>query len=190
MWGKGSILGRRKVLAAVQGLALLGCSTQSLTATSELLKVSMVGVFERTPDGVGNAEPKRILFTLKGMDFLKDDGTTVDIWEGADETTHRVISRPQIVFEKKISDYVGTTFMGLRLTFDETITGAGKYESELAASLPDPRPKFIQSLKVEKGQGMAITVNIQWKDTITRDSSATPPTETMTPPSLRFSLED
>lgn len=190
MWGKGPILGRRMVLAAVQGLAVQGCSSQSLTASTELLKVSMVGVFERTPDGVGNAEPKRILFTLKGMEFLNDDGTTVDLWEGADEMTYRVISRPQIVFEKKISDYVGTTFMGLRLTFDETITGTGKYESDLDASLADPRPKFFQSLKVEKGQEMVITVNIQWKNTITRDSSVSPPTETMTPPSLRFSLED
>lgn len=190
MWGKRPIFGKRMLLAVVPGLAMQGCGSQSLTATTELLKVSMVGVFERTPDGVGNAEPKRILFTLKGLEFLNDDGTTVDLWEGEDETTYRVISRPQIVFEKKISDYVGTTFVGLRLTFDDTIKGAGKYESDLDASLADPRPKFIQSLKVEKGQEMSITVNVQWKDTITRDSSLSPPTETMTPPSLRFSLEE
>jgi hypothetical protein len=150
----------------------------------------MVGVFERTPDGVGNAEPKRVVFTLEGVDFIKDDGTTLDLWEGAESTTHRVISRPQIVFEKTISDYAGTTFTGLRLTFDGSITGAGKYESELAATLPDTTPEFIQTLKVEKGQEMAVTVNIQWKNTITRDSSASPPTETMTPPSIRFALED
>jgi hypothetical protein len=190
MWGKGANFWRRMILAVVAGLAVQGCSSQSLTPTNELLKVAMVGVFERTPDGVGNAEPKRILFTLKGLEFLNDDGTATDLWDGADETTYRVISRPQIVFEKKISDYVGTTFMGLRITFDETVKGAGKYQSDLDASLADPRPKFIQSLRVEKGQEMVITVNIQWKDTITRDSSVSPPTETMTPPSLRFSLED
>jgi hypothetical protein len=150
----------------------------------------MVGVFERTPDGVGNAEPKRVLFTLKGVDFIQDDGTTLDLWDGGEQVTYRVISRPQIVFEKAISNYVGTTFTGIRLTFDGTIMGVGKYEADLSSTLPEPAPKFIQSLKVEKGQELAVTVNVQWKDIITRDTSSSPPTETMTPPSFRFALEE
>ena len=160
----------------------------SLTSSTETLTLLMVGVFEKSPDAAGNAEPKKMTFSLTGAELLLADGTAVDLWEGGDPAYHTVISRPQIVYEKSLADYVGKSFTTLRLTFDPTVTGSGKYEEEIAVTLPNPTPDFISTLTIEKGKSIEITANVQWKDLITRDTSTSPPTETMTPPSFRFSV--
>jgi hypothetical protein len=170
------------------GWGLGGCSTSSLTSSTEMLTLLIVGVFEKSPDAAGNAEPKKITFSLTGAELVLDDGTSVDLWEGGEPASQTVISRPQIVYEKNLADYVGKSFTTLRLTFDPTVIGSGKYAEEIAVTLPDPSPDFINTLPIQKGKSIEVTANVQWKDLINRDPSTSPPTETMTPPSFRFSI--
>lgn len=181
---------RRRSLVAFFSVSLCGCSAASLTSQDASLSVIMAGVFERSPDAAGNAEPKQIKFTLKGVDLIKEDGSAIDLWAGAEETTYRVVSRPQKIFEGSLADYVGQSFASLKLTFDPVVTGSGKYEDALDATLADDTPDFFKTLPVAKGKTLKVTVHVQWKDLIMRDTEASPPTETMTPPSLRFELDE
>ena len=169
----------------VIGLAATGCGQSTKLELTEKLTVAMQGTFEAPVDAVGNAEPKFVKFTLTGVSMTGLDGTVTDIYK-SDPLAVRIISRPQIIHEVEVKDYVGETFTQLTVTFDSAIEAGGKYEESMPLTLTTPNADYLGSIAVEKAKAMRLDISVQWKDTVTRDDDAK--TETMTSPALLMDL--
>ena len=163
-----------------------GCAQSTKLDLTEKLTVAMQGVFEAPVDATGNADPKFEKFTLSAVTAVDSDGTSVNLYED-DPKEFRIISRPQIIFEADISDYVDKSFNTVALTFDPTTTVGGKIESDLAVALTDASPMLTDTFTVEKAKGLRLDVKVQWKNTVTRDEDADPASETASSPT--FTLE-
>ena len=152
----------------------------------ESLTVAMTGVFEAPADATGNAEPKSMAMTLTGVALTAVDGSTVDLFaaEEAEPTEYRIISRGQIVFEADISDYVDVEFAALTVTFDPTVQGQGKYEDEMTTTLTSTTAAYAEPFTVENAKAVELGISVQWKNIVTRDEDADPPTEVMSSPGL------
>jgi hypothetical protein len=188
-----SLRSRRRAglaLALLGGALTTGCGSTSTTLElGEMLTVAMIGVFEAPPDAEGNAEPKFVKFDLEGLKLAAADGTEVELFEEEEPLEARIINRSQIIYEASLADYVDTEFTSLTVTFGQDIVAGGKYEDEITAELPVAAAEYVDAITVEKAKGLRLTVQVQWKNILTRDEEADPPTETMTAPTLTLDLK-
>jgi hypothetical protein len=188
--GMGGSRVNRKLASMILSLAALGlggCSTE--LDIKESLTVAMLGVFDAPADATGNADPRAQTYTLEDVGLVAADGTVTDIYD-ADPLEVRIVNRPQIIHEAELGDYKDLTYAGIRVQFSAAVVGIGKIEDELPITLADPVIVYAQAFTVEKGIAQRLEVRVQWKNTITRDEAADPPTETMVAPTFATELVD
>lgn len=177
--------------AKILGLWLVGCllvGCGQTLSTDETLTVVMYGVFESPADATGNVEPRSQSYSLTGVSLLNADGTATSVMTETDPKSLKIINRAQIIEEASLHAYVGTTFTGIRVTFAEALTGAGKYEPAMATTLTTTDLDLVETVAVESASTFRLKVKVQWKNTVTRDETVTPPTEEMTAPTFELGI--
>ena len=155
----------------VAALLSTGCS-DLLTASSVTtnLNVAMNGT-STVPDGaIGNNDPTYQLYTLKSITLTKSDGTSVAAYDG-DPVELRIINRPQIISTYDMSKDAGTVFSAITITFDTTVTGAGRYQDNLSIGLTNPVLTYNQSFTVAKAQDRRLDILVNWQNTVTESDA-------------------
>ncbi len=169
-------------------LTMSGCGVSFDSAQS--LTIRMLGVLV-APDGAAGAfEPTAQAYTLEGV-FLSPDpvsGEALSLYTG-DPEEFTIIDRAQVLFKRDIdATWVGESFEHLVVRFAPSVTGQSKYASDVSLTLTDPDVSSAGTFVVEQGQGLEVTVNVQWKNTVTRDESTSPSTETMELPTFDLDI--
>jgi hypothetical protein len=163
-------------------MAIVGCGSAKLTVDQKFV-VAMVGVFEAPADATGNAEPKYQTYSLEDVSFTMSDGSALPLYTDAAQS-FRIVNRSQILFETDISKEVGQTVAAINVQFAATIEGGGKTGATLTATLPSPVLTLNEAFVLEKAQSTRLNIDVQWKNTVTLDSSADPVTEVMSAPTF------
>lgn len=180
----------QKILGLYALLSVLtGCGSTDLALT-EKLTVVMYGVFETPADATGNVEPRSQTYTLNDVSLISADGTLTSVFAETAPKAVKIINRSQIIEEASLTDYVDLTYSGVRLTFDAAIVGAGKIEAEMATTLPASTIDYVAALTITSAKDLRLVVKVQWKNTVTRDEVADPPTEVMSAPTFAVGIGD
>jgi hypothetical protein len=170
----------------VVGLSACGSST-SLTETSEL-NIGMVGTLEMPPDAVGDADPKSLTFQILDASMTTDSGEVTDLYEEDEPTQVRIINRSQIILTAPLTDVVGKTLSKISVTFDPIVEGQGKSGSTLTTTLPVATLDYASPIAVTAGKNVRLDINVQWKDTISRDADTDE--EVLGAPALSVGLDE
>jgi hypothetical protein len=151
---------------------LAGCGiSKSTLGLTQGITIAMTGTFEAPPDAAGNSDPRFEKITLNKVTLNKSDGTTVDA-SPTDPAEFKILSRPQIIAEKDLTDAVGTTFTSIDFEFAGTVLVTGRYSTDMEVALPNPTPSYSGSFTVEQQKSVRLDISLQWRDTVTRDDSA------------------
>lgn len=155
-------------------LMVTACGNLSdLSETKPMLKLSIFGVNESPDTAEGNSTPRFYELSLQGLNLRTTDGETISFAPEQTET-YRVINRPQIIYEKDITEYAGTEFDRLTVLLDPEVTVGGKFASDHALTLSDSTISYEQSFSAKKSSDLEFGVKIQWMNTLTEgDSSET-----------------
>jgi hypothetical protein len=185
----------RRRAAMILGLCLVGqglggCGGAASLKTDETLAVVMYGTFIAPVDATGNAEPRSQTYTLKDVAVMTDDGAVTSVMTEKEPVTLKIVNRSQIIESASLHDFVDKTLTGVRVTFDTAITGAGKYEPEMAVALASADAELLQGIDIDTGKNVRLNIKVQWKNTVTRDDTADPPTESMTAPTFALDIGD
>jgi hypothetical protein len=169
-------------------LLIQGCS--SAIDTTKFLTVRALGVLVAPEGATGNYDPVWQEYTLEGV-FLSpdpDSGDALSLYS-EDPEAFKVIDRPQIIYKREIDNaWVGETFDTLVVRFSTTVTAAGKYADDYKIELAESDVSNVDSFTIEKGQGIEATINIQWKNTVTRDEASDTSTEEWMAPTFDVSI--
>lgn len=172
-------------------IALCGCEGVSLS--KQTITIKMLGTFEEpsvTP--AGGFDPISQTYKLTGVSLTNADGSTEDLLADAPEQNKffRIINRTQIIFSKEVSTaQIGQTYSSLNVTFDPAVTAISKYNANQGFVLEPATFAYDTSVSIEKGKSLIFTVKVKWKNTVTRDDTVDPPTETMEVPELVVSAD-
>jgi len=177
-----------RLLATVAfAYALTACGESTSLDVPEKLEVVMLGSFTAPADAAGNAEPRHQTYTLVDVAATAADGTIIDLYE-EDAKELKIINRSQIIHEADLADYVDTAFTQISVQFDPTVKGLGKIEEELTVTLPAPTLTLLEGFTVDSAAVLRLTIEAQWKNTITRDEELDPP-EVMSAPTFVLELK-
>jgi hypothetical protein len=177
------------ILAVCAALLLLlsACGSTALDL-SEKLTVVMYGVYEAPVDATGNVEPRQQHYTLTDVSLINTDGSATSIFVESEPKDLVIINRAQIIEEAPLADYAETSFAGFRVSFASAISGSGKYEAEMPATLSSATADLLEPVTVTKAKVYRLNVKVQWKNTVTRDEDAK--TEEMSAPTFALGLGD
>lgn len=176
------------ILSLGLGLSLTACGATKIDL-KESLTIAMFGAFEAPADATGNAEPRSQTYTLQDVALVAADGTVVDLYD-EDAKEVRIINRAQIIHAADLSDYKENSYASIRVQFAAGVVGAGNLEDELTLTLADPVIVYAQTFTVEKAIAQRLEIQVNWKNTITRDDDADPVTEVMAAPAFATQLVD
>jgi len=177
--GKFSVI--KQILWGALLSLLSGCGDTFSLSLKEKLLISMIGVFE-APDGAeGNGEPRSMSFTLENVTLMAEDGAEIDLYEG-EPAAFAIINRSQIIAEADVTDHVGESFSGIRVSFAPDAVVTGKVTDKIAVTLPQPELMYSQAVTIEKAKELRLNIKTQWKNIVTRDDSTK--TESAVPPSF------
>lgn len=168
--------------------SVLGCGGLSLE-NKTYLTVKMVGNLVAPSTATGGQYPAWQEYTLQGV-YLSPDPESGEVLSlfNEDPKTYKIVSRPQIIYQKEIpSTWVGKSFESLILRFDTGVTAAGKFRDDYQIVLDSSDIIYETSFMVEEGRGIVVTVNVNWKNTITRNDDTD--TETWTLPDFVVSVD-
>lgn len=176
----------QKLSCLIATLALSACGAAASLDLDETLSIGMIGVFEAPASAVGNSEPRSMKFTLTDITVVDADGNITELYED-DPQAFTVISRPQVIFETSMKDFVGKTLASVTATFDASVTVAGQTSNAHELTLRQTIVRFTDGLMISKAKSKRLDINVQWKDTIAFDADSN--SETVTSPSLTFVLK-
>ena len=177
------ILGILSVLLVSTGLC--ACADTSLDL-KEKLDVAMQGTFEAPVDADGNAEPRFQTYVLTNIVLVDSDGVETSLFTDTEPLELKIVNRSQIIYEADLHDLVNKSYASARVSFQSTVLGGGKYGDAMSVELIDPDLDIPDALTVETATNYRMNVQVQWKNTVTRDDDAG--TETMTAPSFALDL--
>ena len=176
------------IAVLLMGSFIQSCS--DLVKNTKYLTVRVVGVPVAPEGATGSYDPIWQEYTMEGVYLSPDpdaDGE-LSLYSG-DPTAFKVIDRPQIIYKREIpSGWVGEKFDSLFVRFSTSVTAAGKYADDYKLELLESDIGNAEGFTVEKGQGIAATINIQWKNTVTRDDASVPPIEDWIVPTFDVSI--
>ena len=163
-----------KVTLLGLGLVVIGTSgCSALTSASSIVTKLNIGMngMPTIPDGAtGNNDPIYQQYSLENVTLTKADGTSVLAYTG-DAKDLRIISRPQIITTYDMSNDVGTTFNSISVTFSSSVTGAGRYRSDLSIALENPTLTYSVPFTVTKAQDRRLDIYVNWQNTVTESDS-------------------
>jgi hypothetical protein len=142
----------------------------------------MYGV-SKMPDGAtGTRDPKFQIYQLLKVDILSEDGaTTTNLFDNDEDKIFRIVDREQLIYSKKISELVDTSYGSMQLTFAPEVTGGDLEESSLSFTLANPVLTLSQPFAVEKAKDITVLIKMNWGNTLSD--------ETMTEPAFVLSLD-
>ncbi len=174
----------KQLLWAAALSVLTGCGDTFSLSLKEKLLVAMVGAFEAPEGAEGNAEPRSMRFILEKVTLISEDSTETELYED-DPAEFNIISRSQIIAEADVSEHVGVSFSGIRVTFSPDATVVGKIDENMVVTLTQTDLQYGQPFTIEKAKELRLNIKTQWKNIVTVDEAAK--TETAIAPS--FALE-
>ena len=164
--GKFTLLGLGLVVIGIAGCSALTSASSIVTK----LNIGMNGM-PTIPDGAtGNNDPIYQQYSLETVSLTKADGTSVVAYSG-DAKDLRIINRPQIITTYDMSTDVGTTFNSIAVTFSSTVTGAGRYRSDLLIALENPTLTYSVPFTVAKAQDRRLDIYVNWQNTVTESDA-------------------
>ncbi|HET9237202.1 MAG TPA: hypothetical protein VFO10_08120 [Oligoflexus sp.] len=159
------------------GLGLSGCGGLS---SEQLLSVEMYGVSKMPEGATGTRDPKFQIYQLLKVDIVSEDGaTTTNLFDNEEEKIFRIVDREQLIYSKKITDLVDTSYGSMLLTFAPEVTGGDSEENTLAFTLANPVLTLTQPFAIEKAKDIAVIIKMNWGNTLT-DEAMTEPTFVLT----------
>ncbi len=179
------LLGILAILFVSTGVC--ACSDDALELT-ERLTVAMQGTFVAPVDADGNAEPRFQNYVLTDVVLIEAGGVETSVYKATEATALKIVNRSQIIYEADLAELVDKTFTSARVSFQPGITGGGKIEDAMAVTLVDPELEIPSPFTVEATTTYRLNIEVQWKNTVTRDEDSDPKTETMTAPSFALDL--
>jgi hypothetical protein len=167
------------LLSCAAGLGLSGCSGLS---SEQLLSVEMYGV-SKMPDGAtGTRDPKFQIYQLLKVDIVSEDGaTTTNLFDNEEEKIFRIVDREQLIYSKKISELVDTSYGSMQLTFAPEVTGGDSEDNALTFTLANPVLTLSQPFAIEKAKDITVLIKMNWGNTLSD--------EAMTEPAFVLSLD-
>ncbi len=170
-------------------LLLLASCEQSLD-TAQYLRVRMIGVLTAPEAATGSYDPISQTYELEGVFLTPETGDSLSLYTEPEAKEVKIINRSQIIFETKVTeDYVGTNFSALAVRFSSTVLGASRYEEEHNLEMEDTDIIYSETFTFETGRGVSAVIDVNWKNTVTRDETTEPPTETMEVPTYTMTIE-
>lgn len=167
------------LVGCAAGLGLSGCGGLS---SDQLLSVEMYGV-SKMPDGAtGTRDPKFQIYQLLKVDIVSEDGaTTTNLFDNEEEKIFRIVDREQLIYSKKISELVDTSYGSMQLTFAPEVTGGDSEENALTFTLANPVLTLSQPFAIEKAKDLTVLIKMNWGNTVSD--------EAMTEPAFVLSLD-
>ncbi|MBM4253179.1 MAG: hypothetical protein FJ146_14515 [Deltaproteobacteria bacterium] len=167
-------------------IILSGCAdVLSATTVTTKLNIAMTGNAAVPEGAVGTQDPIFQLYTLKSVVLTKSDGTTVTGYDG-EPIDLRIISRPQIITTYDMATDAGVVYSSIAVTFDSAVTGAGRYQDDLAITLDNPVLTYDQPFTVAKAQDRRLDIWVNWQNTVSE--SEVDQTNSIQAPSFTLTL--
>lgn len=166
--------------------SLSACS--SALDTTSFLTIKMLGNLEAPADAEGTNDPRWQGYTLEGVYLIPETGDALSLYSDAPHE-YKIINRSQIIYKKEVdSDWLDVNFSALTVQFDQTVTGGGKYSDSHELTLETGSISYSTPFTFKKGQGLTAVINVNWKNTMTRNEEVDPPTESMALPEFDVSV--
>jgi hypothetical protein len=154
------------------GLALSGCGGLN---TDQLLTVDMYGVSKMPEGATGTRDPKFHVYQLVKVDFVSEDGSsTTNLFDNEEEKIFRIVDREQLIYSKKISDLVDTSFGSVQFTFASEVSGGDSEDNALSFTLNNPTLTLNQPFAVEKAKDMTVHIKLNWAYTLSDEALTEP----------------
>lgn len=149
-----------------------GCGS---LVTEQLLEIQMLGSSQMADDAVGTAHPDYLTYQLTGVALVSEDGATLTtLFNNEEEKIFRIIDRSQTVYTKDISEFDGTTFSGLRLSFAPEVTGGNELLEDLSFTMAQSSLVLTDPLTVETAKSIVVINRLKWGDTISEGELSEP----------------
>ena len=177
-----------KIIALFFVILTVFTSCQQITDIP-VLEIDMHAIYEEPSAGVsGGFEPISQTYTIKAIYRTIEDGEEEDIYSG-DAKLLKIIDREQLIFSKAIkSSEVGTKYSKLRVLIDPIVISNSRYTSDQHLTLNVESIEGDTGYTVGKGKSVRYTLKVLWKNTVTRDTSASPPVDSTENPELQLIL--
>lgn len=167
------------LVSCAAGLGLSGCGGLS---SDQLLSVEMYGVSKMPEGATGTRDPKFQIYQLLKVDIVSEDGaTTTNLFDNEEEKIFRIVDREQLIYSKKISDLVDTSYGSMLLTFAPEVTGGDSEENALTFTLANPVLTLTQPFAIETAKDITVLIKMNWGNTLSD--------EAMTEPAFVLSLD-
>jgi hypothetical protein len=156
---------------------------------TQYIRLRMEGTLIAPEGASGAYEPIFQDYLFEALYFQGDDDELYTIFEDEAEV-FRIIDRPQILLESEMLDELRErSYKGLIVKFYPLVLGASRYEDEHTITLESGDVLYENEFSLEKGRGLSIDIKVNWKNTVIRDESETPPLETMQTPDFTISVK-
>lgn len=150
----------------------------------------MVGVFTQPETATGNNEPIAQTFKLTAISLFDADGNEYQLLTDG-TTEYKVINRAQVVYQKLISEsYYNVAFNQAKLVFAPVIAVDTKVSTDVVVTLDSSEASYNEPFTIEKARDYTFTVKSNWKNTVTRDETTDPVTESISSPTFTLVLGD
>lgn len=153
----------------------LGLSACGGLSSDQLLSVEMYGVSKMPEGATGTRDPKFQIYQLLKVDILSEDGaTTTNLFDNDEEKIFRIVDREQMIYSKKISDLVDTSYGSMQLTFAPEVSGGDSEENALTFTLANPVLTLSQPFAIEKAKDVTVLIKMNWGNTLSDEALTEP----------------
>ncbi len=144
--------------------------------SDQTLQIQMYGSSTVATGATGDGEPDELVYQLTEVSLISTDGATLStLFANEEEKIFRIIDRAQVIYSTTISDLVGTSYSGLRITFASAVTGSNEKYKDLSFTMAQPTLILTETIAIEKARSLVFNSKANWGDTIT-DGQITEPT--------------
>ncbi len=150
---------------------LMGCGDLS---NETKIEIQMYGVAKAAATATGDHDPQFQTYKVESIVLNGASGDTVLLDA---ETSFKIVDRPQILLSKDAKKFKNTTFTGLTITFDPTVEGGDKDQSDLSFTLSAPSVQFAQPVTVTENKTTTYVVKAFWSNTLAKGAMTEPTLE-------------
>jgi hypothetical protein len=157
------------------GALSLGLSACGGLSSDQLLSVEMYGVSKMPEGATGTQDPKFQMYQLLKVDLVSEDGaTTTNLFDNDEEKIFRIVDREQLIYSKKISDLVDTSYGSMQLTFAPEVSGGVSEENALTFTMANPVLTLSQPFAIEKAKDVTVLIKMNWGNTLSDEALTEP----------------
>lgn len=153
---------------------------------NQKFRIDVEAVAESPDDASGNASPLFATMTVESATLVGEDGDTMTMLATKKELV--VINRPQKIVETDIEkDMNGKTYTSLVVTVSPKVIAESRFAVR-TLTLPQTELNYTTPLTISKGRDVEFALQLLWQNTVTRDESQDPVSDTISAPSLKIVL--